>query len=304
MVRIVGLLLLYLTAGSKAFFLRPYSCQRSSPKFLAKGFGSSGGVGNKRKKSTKKGRQQRLVNSLADKDSKKKKSSNQPYVKANQDELLESMAAAASKTVLGRAVTESRAGGSEVDSFWDLMPSLITSRFPNLRDEDFRRVAGFLRHTLDKQLPLEDHIIKDPWRPHEDIHAYMPGLGSTKPFHDPSALELCASLTENYGEICKEYNALLKEMENGEDRFQSVTSMNYESGWKTLVLFYNGHRIDGFPYHLCPTTTRIMESVPLAGRIAGFNRQQPQTGIPLHSDGNNMWVSGEATRQYECTQIF
>jgi aspartyl/asparaginyl beta-hydroxylase (cupin superfamily) len=58
-----------------------------------------------------------------------------------------------------------------------------------------------------------------------------------------------------------------------------------------MVLFYNGHRIKDFPYHLCPVTTRILESVPLAGRIAGFNRQQPLSGIPLHSDGNNMWLT-------------
>ena len=67
--------------------------------------------------------------------------------------------------------------------------------------------------------------------------------------------------------------------------------MNYDSGWRTMVLFYNGHRIDGFPYHLCPVTTKILESVPLAGRIAGFNRQRPNSGIPLHSDGNNMWLT-------------
>ena len=24
-----------------------------------------------------------------------------------------------------------------------------------------------------------------------------------------------------------------------------MTSMNYDSGWKTLVLYFNGHRIDG-----------------------------------------------------------
>ena len=34
-----------------------------------------------------------------------------------------------------------------------------------------------------------------------------------------------------------------------------------------------------------------MESLPLAGRIAGFNRQSPSSGIPLHSDGNNMWLT-------------
>jgi aspartyl/asparaginyl beta-hydroxylase (cupin superfamily) len=37
--------------------------------------------------------------------------------------------------------------------------------------------------------------------------------------------------------------------------------------------------------------TKLMESLPLAGRIAGFNRQSPSSGIPLHSDGNNMWLT-------------
>ena len=81
------------------------------------------------------------------------------------------------------------------------------------------------------------------------------------------------------------------ETNGGKDRFQTITSMNYDAGWKTLVLFYNGHRIKDFPYHLAPITTSIMESYPLAGRIAGFNRQQPMSGIPLHSDGNNMWLT-------------
>jgi len=126
----------------------------------------------------------------------------------------------------------------------------------------------------------------------DELHAYMPGLPDTQPFHDPAQLELCQLLSENYEVIKDEYHALLRDMEEtGKDRFQSVTSMNYESGWKTVVLFYNGHRIEGFPYHLCPTTTRILETVPIAGRIAGFNRQKPQTGIPLHSDGNNMWLT-------------
>jgi beta-hydroxylase len=117
----------------------------------------------------------------------------------------------------------------------------------------------------------------------------MPDLGPTQPFLDPDTVELCKLLETNYDTIGQEYEALLDN--NMQDKFQSVTSMNYESGWKTLVLFYNGHRIPGFPYHLCPTTTRILETVSLAGRIAGFNRQQPSTGIPLHTDGNNMWLT-------------
>lgn len=111
-----------------------------------------------------------------------------------------------------------------------------------------------------------------------------------QPFLDPSQLKLCQLMEENYDTILSEYEALVAD-QDGRERFQSVTSLNYESGWKTLVLFENGHRIPKFPYHLCPTTTRILETVPIGGRIAGFNRQQPQSGIPLHSDGNNMWLT-------------
>jgi hypothetical protein len=122
----------------------------------------------------------------------------------------------------------------------------------------------------------------------------MPGLGDTKPFHDTNLFELCHKLSDNIDVITLEYEALIQDMiEKRKDRFQSITSMNYDSGWKTVVLFYNGHRIPNFPYHLCPITTQILESVPLAGRIAGFNRQMPNSGIPLHSDGNNMVSSGE-----------
>ena len=53
----------------------------------------------------------------------------------------------------------------------------------------------------------------------------------------------------------------------------SITEMNYDSGWSTLVLHRNSARIPNFPYHLCPTTLKIVESVPIAGRICGFNRQ-------------------------------
>lgn len=261
----------------------------------AKGFGRGGGGfgGRSSKKVGSKNKRSGLGDTLEDKP-KRQASSNKPFVKSEQDDLLESLAAASSKTCIGQAVASSPlAGTSGADPFWELMPSLISSRFfPNIRDDQLRRVAGFVRHTLNTDLPLEDEIISNPYRPQAEIHAYMPGLGPTRPFHDPEQLELCKLMSENYETIKDEYDALVNDIENGgKDRFQSVTSMNYESGWKTLVLFYNGHRISDFPYHLCPTTTRILETVPLAGRIAGFNRQQPQSGIPLHTDGNNMWLT-------------
>jgi aspartyl/asparaginyl beta-hydroxylase (cupin superfamily) len=259
-----------------------------------KGFGSSGGFGASPKRSGKKNKKGGLRDTLNEAPSKKKQvSANKPFVKSEQDALLESLAAASSKTCIGQAVASSPLAGSpDADPFWELMPSLISSRFPNVADEQLTRVAGFIRHTLDPNLPLEDEIINNPHRPQDEIHAYMPSLGRTEPFRDPSQLELCRLMSENYETIKDEFNALVQDIENGgKDRFQSVTSMNYESGWKTLVLFYNGHRIPDFPYHLCPTTTKILETVPLAGRIAGFNRQQPRSGIPLHTDGNNMWLT-------------
>lgn len=215
------------------------------------------------------------------KPTKASSSSNKPFVKSEQEDLIQQLAQKSADTCIGRAVA-SAPPRDDQDPFWELMPSLIMSRFPNVPDAQLERIAGFVRHALDHTLPLEDEIINNEWRPEDEIHAYMPGLGETKPFHDPEQLELCREMSSNYDTILKEYEALIQDMESGgQDRFQSVTSMNYESGWKTLVLFYNGHRIEGFPYHLCPTTTRILESVPLAGRIAGFNRQKPQTGIPL-----------------------
>lgn len=199
----------------------------------------------------------------------------------------------ASGGVLGRVVDRCRRRRhhDDVDPFWEIIPALIGSRFPTVTDAELTRIAGVLGHTLDPDgHPLDDDIVHDPYRPHGDVHAYMPGLGPTRPFYEPSELRLCDLLHAHYDTICQEYQALLNDNDE-RDRFQSVTSMNYKTGWKTLVLFYNGHRIPDFPYHLCPVTTQILETVPLAGRIAGFNRQRPNTGIPLHSDGNNMWLT-------------
>ena len=259
---------------------------------------SSKGGGKKKKKTSTRKTKGNLLQTLNDepkaRSNKGKKPRGTTYNRSEQDALLEQLAAASSKSVLGQAVASSPTHGTpDADPFWELVPSLIASKFPSATDKQLERVASVIRHTLDRNLPLEESIVNDKWRPHDEIHAYMDGLGPTKPFWDPQQLELCQRLSDNVDVIEKEYEALLEDMNKpgGKDRFQSVTSMNYEAGWRTLVLFYNGHRIDDFPYHLCPVTTEIMESVPIAGRIAGFNRQQPRTGIPLHSDGNNQWLT-------------
>jgi beta-hydroxylase len=273
--------------------LQKYEALNHDPLYLAaKGFGASPGK-KSNKVNKKKGR---FPNDYFDEEPsnrEKTRKTSSSYVKSEQEDLIDQLTAKAAQTCLGQAVLSSPlAGTPDADPFWSLIPSLIMSRFPNHADGEFTRVAGFLRHILNPDLPLEDEIVSNPFRPESEIHAYMPGLGPTAPFHEPDQLQLCKDLSENYETILKEYEALMEDIaKGGKDRFQSVTSMNYDAGWKTLVLFYNGHRIDGFPYHLCPTTTRLLESVPLAGRIAGFNRQQPQSGIPLHTDGNNMWLT-------------
>jgi len=258
------------------------------------GFGSSAAATKKKASRGKSGRSD-LISALNDDDSNKKesKSFSRTYVKSEQEDLLNDLAAKSSTTAIGKAVAKSPYYNTpEMDPFWQLLPSLISTKFPTASDADLERVAGMVEFSIGAG-KVEDDVVENPWRPHTELHAYMPGLGETQPFLEPAQLELCKQLSENYDIITSEYEALLKERfdRKGKDRFQSVTSMNYESGWKTMVLFYNGHRIKDFPYHLAPVTTKIMESVPLAGRIAGFNRQQPLSGIPLHSDGNNMWLT-------------
>eukprot|EP00804_Cyclotella_cryptica_P001669 CCRYP_009052-RA/>CCRYP_009052-RA protein AED:0.03 eAED:0.03 QI:28/1/1/1/0.5/0.66/3/1157/488 len=260
------------------------------------GFGDGFGQSSK-KKAPSRGKSGRadLISALNDDDSKKKesKSFSRTFVKSDQEKLLNDLAMKSSQTVIGQAVSKSpQYNTPDMDPFWQLLPSLIATKFPSATDDELKRVAGMVEFSLGVGR-LDSNVINDPWRPHSELHAFMPGLGETSPFLDPDQLDLCKQLSENYDIIVKEYEALLEERfdSRGRDRFQSVTSMNYESGWKTMVLFYNGHRIKDFPYKLCPVTTRILESVPLAGRIAGFNRQQPLSGIPLHSDGNNMWLT-------------
>jgi aspartyl/asparaginyl beta-hydroxylase (cupin superfamily) len=286
-------------------------CRSSSRLFAQKGFGAK-----KKERNDTKGKKKlqppRLIQTLQEKDDiisnpKSKNSNNnnvnRPFVKSEQEQLIQSLTHQASQSCLGKAVTETiqkqKELRNEIDPFWELIPTVLLSRFPNMKDSELIRMAGFLRYSIDPSLILEREQREhghDPYRPLQDIHAYMPGLGTTQPFYNTSQFTLCTLLHQYYDTIVQEYQALHHHfMQNSVQQkkygYQSVTSLNYDSGWKTLVLFYNGHRIPGFPYHLCPRTTQILETVPIAGRIAGFNCQQPNTGIPMHTDGNNMWLT-------------
>lgn len=259
---------LFLFNGANSFgplnVVRSSEFRESDTLLQSKGFGGGGKSASTQGSRKKKAKGTRLVDTLADKP-KSTASANKPFVRSEQDDLLEQLANQAASTCIGRAVASAPVPEEGIDPFWELMPSLISSRFSHVPDQQLERVAGMIRHTLDPNLPLEDSIISEPFRPHDEIHAYMPGLGETKPFYDPNEVKLCQLLSDNYETIKGEYHALISDKK---DRFQSVTSMNYDSGWRTLVLFYNGHRIPDFPYHLCPTTTKILETVPLAGRVS------------------------------------
>jgi hypothetical protein len=244
---------------------RTTTATRESLSLAAKGFGSASASpsasssSNSNSKGSKKGKKGRLY--TIDEEEQKSSSSssnNKPYVKSEQDALLEQLASQASRTCIGQAVALS---SDQVDPFWELIPSLIHSRFPNVPDKQFERIAGFVRHTLNPDLPLEDEIVLNPHRPESEIHAFMPGLGETKPFHDPNELALCRLLSENYETIHNEYKALLKDHE---DRFQSVTDLNYKGGWKCLPLFFNSeYSIHSLWLVACARVSRMIHSFVL-----------------------------------------
>ena len=183
----------------------------------------------------------------------------------------------------------------EGDVFWQLVPPLLLTD-PAFFGADLSRVlqlAEIAQGRTDARDadPAWAAVVADPQRPEAELHAYMPGIAPASPWHDPAAFELTAKLEANYDAIKAEFGALLSSERAGKDAFQSVTSMNYDAGWRTLVLYYNGQEVRGFPYDLCPTTKAILDTVPVAGRIVGFNNQQPSSGIPRHTDGNNMWLT-------------
>jgi len=174
------------------------------------------------------------------------------------------------------------------DFFWKIIPALLDSQF---RREDIQRVHEFVEISSGRR-ELPDEILNDPRRPHNNLHAYFPGIEAPSPFRDPSFFPFIENILGNITEIQKEYRALVEADVVGA-QFRSVTNINYKNGWKTLPLYYNGRKIAGFPYDLCPVTSGILDQVPVAGRIAGFNRQTGQSGIPLHTDGNNMWLTAQ-----------
>ena len=213
------------------------------------GFGSSSTTPSNKKKPTKgKSGRPDLLSALNDDDSKKKeeKSFSQTYVKSDQEQLLNELAAKSAQSIIGQAVAKSPEYNSpDMDPFWQLLPSLLSTKFPTASDGDLKRVAGMVEFSLGQRGLLEEDVISDKWRPHEELHAYMPGMCATEPFLDPSQLDLCKQMSENYEVITKEYEALLEERfdRKGKDRFQSVTSMNCEIScvhlhWRFLPFFF------------------------------------------------------------------
>jgi len=170
-----------------------------------------------------------LISTLNDEDTpKQKKENKQTYVKSDQEQLLKELASKSEATVIGKAVSKCPEYNTpDMDTFWQMLPSLISTKFPSASDNELQRVADMVEFSLGVRGP-EESVILDPYRPHTELHAYMPGLGETTPFLDTNQLDLCQQLSDNYEVICKEYEALLEKRfdRKGNDRFQSVTSMN------------------------------------------------------------------------------
>jgi len=207
------------------------------------GFGASSSSGTPSKGKASRGKSGRdIISALSDdddpsKEKKDAKSSSRTFVKADQDRLLNDLAATSARTIIGRAVATSPDYGTpDMDPFWSLLPSLISTKFPAATDEKLGRVAGMVEFSLGSRAQLGDDVISDPWRPHDELHAYMPGLGKTEPFLDTSRLELCKLLSENYEVIAREYEVLLENRfdRKGKDRFQSVTSMNCKNSFTRI----------------------------------------------------------------------
>ena len=191
------------------------------------GFGASSPSKKKSSSKAKGGRD--LISTLNDDDTSSKKMKNtQTYNKSDQEQMLNELAEKSESTIIGQAVAKyPEYNTPDMDPFWQLLPSLISTKFPTASDDQLQRVAGMVEFSLGVRGPEEEAIVNQ-WRPHTELHAYMPDLGDTSPFLDPNELELCKLLSENYDVITKEYEALLEERfdRKGNDRFQSVTSMN------------------------------------------------------------------------------
>ena len=189
---------------------------------------------------------------------------------------------------------------SDID-LYNLLPPLLQSRY---LPSTLGRIPSFLhsyillshvtssseRHSiLKKDFPDPKH----PLRPPSDIHAYMPRVGGDGPFLNPSDYPFVSDVLSNFESIKSEYTSVVKYLEKGGEGagFKSLTSMNYQSGWSTLCTHTNGRPSPTFPFHLTPVLSSILSKVPVAGRICGFNRQLPGSGIKAHTDGNNMWLT-------------
>jgi len=204
-----------------------YAKKKTKPR--SSGGGGFGTLSSSPSKKKNKSSGRDLISTLNDEDTpKQKKENKQTYVKSDQEQLLKELASKSEATVIGKAVSKCPEYNTpDMDTFWQMLPSLISTKFPSASDNELQRVADMVEFSLGVRGP-EEAVIVDPYRPHTELHAYMPGLGETTPFLDTNQLDLCQQLSDNYDVICTEYEALLEERfdRKGNDRFQSVTSMN------------------------------------------------------------------------------
>ena len=69
-------------------------------------------------------------------------------------------------------------------------------------------------------------------------------MSPARAWHDAADFGFARELEASADVIRAEFVAL---RDSGRAVFQSVTELNYDAGWKTLVLRYNGGAVRGFP---------------------------------------------------------
>jgi len=140
------------------FFFGSSGRRRSPPLYAGGGFGKpSGGFGKPREQNRQKKKTSQQLDptkSLADQ-----------FNLTNAAVTASSGQSPVDPSPIGRAV---KSLGDNCDEFFSLLPSLIKSRFPDIRDDELKRVGSFvLFYFLKDKSDLPAEIVGDKFRPHQ-----------------------------------------------------------------------------------------------------------------------------------------
>ncbi|CAM9160719.1 unnamed protein product [Choristocarpus tenellus] len=115
--------------------------------------------------------------------------------------------------------------------------------------------------------------------------SYLEGL-SAKPWHHPDDYPWASTLAENADVITAEFQRW-KEKAGGELWIPAAGDDDnaYGDNWRKIVL--QDRQWDSTNCAMFPETTKIVKSLPLPSCEVCFARQEPMTGVSLHTDNTN-----------------